>query len=53
MGFHGFSKIVFFVCEHFPPPLIIALSVVSMGVFAPHKMAEITLSAWQRGGPGS
>ena len=41
------------VCEHFPLPLLIALSVVSMEVFAPHKMAEIRLSAWQRGGPGS
>ena len=28
MGFHGFSKIVFLVCDHFPPPLLIALSVV-------------------------
>ena len=53
MGFHGFSKIVFLVCELFPPPLLIALSVVSMEVFAPHKMAEIRLSAWHRGGPGS
>ena len=42
MGFHGFSKIVFFfVCEHFPPALLIALSVVSMELWSPHKMAEI------------
>ena len=41
------------MCEHFPPPLLIALSVVSMEVFAPHKMAEIRLSARQRGGPES
>ena len=53
MGFHGFSKIVVLVCEHFLPPLLIALSVVSMEVFAPHKMADIRLIAWQGGGPGS
>ena len=41
------------VCEHFPPPLLIALSVVSMEVFAPYKMAEMRLSAWLRGGPVS
>ena len=37
----------------FPSSLHIAVSVVSMEVFAPHKMAEIRLSAWHRGGPGS
>ena len=40
------------VCEHFQPPLLIALSVVSMEVFAPHKMAEMRLSARLQGGPG-
>ena len=29
------------VYDYFPPHLPIALSVVSMEVFAPHKMAEI------------
>ena len=49
----GSLKLLFLVCEHFPPPLLIALSVVYMEVFAPHKMAEIRFMAWQRGGPGS
>ena len=40
MGFDGFSKIVFLVCEHFLPPLLIALLVVFMEVFAPHKMVH-------------
>ena len=36
-----YSKLLFFFSlETFPPPPI-ALSVVSMEVFAPHKMAEI------------
>ena len=41
MGFHGFSDIVFLLCEHFLSPLLIALSVVSMELWSPHKMAEI------------
>ena len=35
----------------FPASLVLALSLVSMEVFAPHKMAEIRASTWQQGGP--
>ena len=37
--------------DYLPPHLPIAVSVVPMEVFAPHKMAEIRASTWQRGGP--
>ena len=39
------------VFDYFPPHLPIVLSVVSMEVFAPRKMAEIRASPWQQGGP--
>ena len=41
MGFHGLFKVVFSVQKHFLPPLVIALSVVSMELWSHHKMAEI------------
>ena len=53
LGSHELFYCIFSMPKCFPPSLHIALSVVSMEVFAPHKMAEIRLSAWQRGGPGS
>ena len=37
--------------NHFLPSLPLASSVVSMMLFAPHKMAEIRSSAWQRERP--
>ena len=40
-----YFKVIFLVYNHFPPYLALALSVVSMELFAPHKMAEIRLSA--------
>ena len=46
MGFHGIYKVSFSVLEHFPPYLAIPLSVVSMGLFAPHKMVEIRLGTY-------
>ena len=44
MGFHVISKVVFSVLEQFLPYLAILLLVVSMGLLAAHKMAEIRLS---------
>ena len=41
MGFYGLFKVVFSVQKHFLPPLVIALSVVSMELWSPHKMVEI------------
>ena len=38
MGFHKLFKVVY---EHFLSPLAIVLSVVSMELLSPHKMAEI------------
>ena len=53
MGFHELFNVVFIVYEHFPPPLAIALSVVSMERLSPHKMAEIRPGTKQQGVPRS
>ena len=45
------SKYMLSVLNCFPPSLPLAFSVVSMEVFAPHKMAEIRASTWQLGVP--
>ena len=37
----------------FPPSMALALSVVSMELMSPHKMADVKLRTYQRGGPGS
>ena len=47
---HELLKGINSVYGYFPPHPPIPLSVVSMEMFVPHKMAEIRASAWQRGG---
>ena len=45
--------VYFSVLNCFTPSLHAALSVVSMELWSPHKMAEISFSTQQRGGAGS
>ena len=48
MFYHTFQLL-----KCFPPSLSLALSAVSMESLSPHKIGEIRLSAWKRGGPES